>query len=194
LLKEMVLHFVPTVNVDCAHWGGNGLNANRENLNRCWFRNLQPETRCLRRYFQKLKRQGERLDLFLDLHAGGTWRNHVVLRHPEKFYQTSFRKQAAALIQKRHSLLEGLERHAGFRQSDGFEIRFRNCCASDWVKTTFPEAVAMDVEFSTTSYYDPVAKTGKPLDAQSFSWIGEGILKAFRGTFLPKLKTANERQ
>jgi len=178
LLKEMVLYFAPIVNMDCAHWGGNGLNVNKMNTNRCWFKNIQPETIGIRSYFRKLKKKGIDLDYFIDIHAGGTWRNHVILRYPDSFYKKTFRSTSSRLIQKKNQSLKLLEEYAGLRIIDGMDFKFRNCSARDYFRTTYPEAMTFALELGTSSYFDPVKKASRIVDQKSLSVVGEGLIKS----------------
>jgi len=178
LLKKIVIHFIPIVNVDCAHWGGNGSNSNGANLNRHWIKNLEPENEVICQYFENLRKQGINLSLFFDFHGGGVWRNHTVLRYSEEYYAKSFPKIKDELITKSRRALKILEKFAGFRIKDGKELKFRNCSARDYFKVMFPEAIAFDVEFSTTSYFDPIKKCSKVVTQESLKIIGEGFLKA----------------
>ena len=68
VLQTLALHCVPVVNVDCAADGSDGMNMNLRNTNRCWFDDIQPETRCIMTYFDE---QNWEPDFFLDLHSGG---------------------------------------------------------------------------------------------------------------------------
>ncbi|MFH1904447.1 MAG: M14 family zinc carboxypeptidase [bacterium] len=178
LLKEVALYFVPIVNMDCAHWGGNGLNVNKQNTNRCWFKNLQPETIGIRNYFKYLKKQGINLDYFIDIHAGGTWKNHVILRYPDSFYKKPFRSTSSRLIQKKNQALKLLEEYAGLRIIDGMDFGFRNCSARDYFRMTYSEAVTFDLELGTSSYFDPIKKESMIVDQKSLSIVGEGLLKS----------------
>lgn len=178
LLKKIVLYFVPIVNMDCAHWGGNGFNVNKRNTNRCWFEDLQPETVGIRNYFSNLKKQGIDLDFFLDIHAGGTWKNHVILRYPDSFYQETFRSTSSELIQKKNRSLKLLEEYAGLRIIDGMDFGFRHCCAEDYFRMTYPEIVTFTLELGTSSYFDPVEKCSKPFDQNSLEVVGKGIVRA----------------
>ena len=177
-LKKVVLYFIPIVNLDCAHWGGNGLNVNKMNTNRCWFKNLQPETICIRNYFKKLKKQGINLNFFLDVHAGGTWKNHTLLKYPDSFYKKIFPKTFSKLINKKYRALKLLEKYAGLRVIDGADSGFRNCSARDYFTLTYPEAMTFTLELGTSSYFDPIKKETKVVDQNSLKIVGEGLIKS----------------
>ena len=101
------------------------------NTNRCWFKNLQPETIGIRNYFKGLKKQGINLNFFLDVHAGGTFKNHDLLRYPDSFYKGMFPKTFGTLIKGKYRALKLLEKYAGLRVINGRDFAFRNCCAED---------------------------------------------------------------
>ncbi len=79
LLRETVFLFVPILNVDCGFHGGNGVNRNGTNTNRDWVAAGQPEVAGMMSFLKEWMNGGKRIDLALDLHAGGIWKNHTVL-------------------------------------------------------------------------------------------------------------------
>jgi hypothetical protein len=175
LLKRNVYYFVPIVNIDCAVWGSDGLNLNKRNTNRCWFDDIQPETRCVMDYFENLP---HKIDSFVDIHAGGLWRNHTLLRMSPDFFKERFPETSAMLIEKQTRFNKLLEQHAGIRYKDGMDHVFRNCCAKDWFKITYPDCVSCDLELSTCTWFDPRDGKTKPLTQESLSVVGKGFVKA----------------
>ncbi|MFH1904446.1 MAG: M14 family zinc carboxypeptidase [bacterium] len=182
LLKKIVLYFVPIVNMDCAHWGGNGLNVNKMNTNRCWFKNFQPETSSILNYFKKLKSKGIQVDYFIDIHAGGTFKNHPIFTYPSSFYispfvQNIFKGKGQKLIHKKHRALKLLEQYAGLRTIDSHKLHFRQAAARDHFRLAYPEAMTFTLELSTSSYFDPIKKETRVVDQKSLSIVGEGLIK-----------------
>lgn len=175
-LRTLAVHCVPVVNVDCAAHGSDGMNLNLRNTNRCWFDDLQPETRCVIEHFDSCEQAP---DLFLDLHAGGCWRNHTLLRTDPAFLRERFGERGAELVAVQTAVNRLLEEHAGIRCCDGIDFRFRECSARDWFKVRFPDCVACDLELSLCTYFDPVERVTKPVDQQSFDVVGTGLAKAF---------------
>ncbi|MFH1477748.1 MAG: M14 family zinc carboxypeptidase [Verrucomicrobiota bacterium] len=185
ILQKIVLYFVPIVNMDCAHWGGNGSNVNKLNTNRCWFKNFQPETSGILNYFKKLKHKGIKVDYFIDIHAGGTFRNHPLVTYSDNFYigptvQNIFKGKADAqkIIHEKHRALKLLEQYAGLRTIDSFEVNFRRATAHDYFRLAYPEAMAFSLELGTSSYFDPIKKESRIVDQPSLRIVGEGLLKA----------------
>jgi len=127
LLGRGNFYFVPTVNVDCQYYGGNGLNANRHNTNRCWFKNLQPETTACIKYFNALKAAGQRFELAIDIHAGGTFRNHLL------FSMGNGKKArlSAGAARRQETWRDLLEKHAGIRRVDGRIMAQQDLRATD---------------------------------------------------------------
>ena len=170
LLKRAVLHLVPTVNVDCAHYGGNGLNANRRNTNRHWFEDIQPENRAVIDYFQGLQDEGIGMSFALDVHAGGTFRNHVLM----PMGPTAEVPVGEAVLACQEAWLERLERLAGLRRRDGWPLGLRRWRATDW----FFQACGCPsfcLELSTCSCFDPVAGVSKPFDQRALTLLGQRL-------------------
>ena len=176
ILRSLAVHCVPVVNVDCAAYGGDGMNMNLWNTNRCWFENLQPETRCIIEY---LDSDVPAPDLFLDLHAGGCWRNHTLLRIAPEYLRKHFGEEAQEQIDAQTAVNDLLEKHAGIRTVDGMDFRFRRCSARDLFKTRFPNCIACTLELSICTYFDPVEQCTKPVDQRSLGVVGSGLAVAF---------------
>ncbi|MBU8901445.1 MAG: hypothetical protein KOO69_01760 [Victivallales bacterium] len=175
VLKKCVFYCVPTVNVDCAKWGSDGLNLNKLNTNRCWFEDIQPETQCIMKYFDFLPYD---ISLFVDFHAGSGWKNHTLLRMSPDFLKERFGKKSESLVEKYKDFNLLLGKHAGIRYQDGIDHEFRNCCAKDWFKVKYPDAVSCDLELASCSWFDPRDQKTKAVTQDSFDLIGKGIIKA----------------
>ena len=175
LLKKFELHIVPIVNIDCATWGSDGVNLNKRNTNRCWFENIQPETRSVIDYFTTA---AKKIDIFIDIHAGGLWRNHTLLRISPDFLKERFPGTADQLIKKQNNFNHLLEKHAGIRFQDGMDHIFRSCCAKDWFKVNYPDGVSCDLELSTCTWFDPKDKKTKPVTQESLKVVGTGLIQA----------------
>jgi len=175
-LRSLAVHCVPVVNVDCAAHGSDGMNLNLRNTNRCWFDDIQPETQCIMDHFDA---QPWNPDLFLDLHAGGCWRNHTLLRLDPAFIRERFGAHGDDLVARQTAVNELLERHAGMRCVDGIDHQFRECCAKDWFKVRFPDCISCDLELSLCTYFDPVERVTKPVTQHSFDVVGAGLAAAF---------------
>lgn len=172
LLQRLALHIVPTVNVDAAAYGSDGLNLNLFNTNRCWLEDPQPEIEAIKSW---CRREPRRLLLFFDWHAGGTWRNHTLLwfnREVKNKYAPAF---AERLDQRQQTMLELLGRHCGIRPQDGIEHVFRNCCATDWFQVNYPECLPLTIEFSTCSNFDPRVGHTVPVSADTVAMIGRQL-------------------
>jgi hypothetical protein len=173
LLQRVAFHFVPTVNVDCAHYGGNGLNANRRNTNRHWFEDIQPENRAVIDHFLRLREAGVRLDFALDVHAGGTFRNHVLM----PMGPTEEMPVPADVLARQEAWCERLERLAGLRRQDGWPLGLRRWRATDWFFYTFG-CQAFCLELSTCSYFDPEAQASRPFDQRALTQLGRHLAAA----------------
>lgn len=173
LLERVEFHIVPTVNVDCAHYGGNGLNANRLNTNRHWFDGLQPETAACIDYFDRMREQGDGLDFALDFHAGGTFRNHLIF-YPDRAVGSPAPRGVMGRITPWR---EALERHAGFRRCDSRPTTLVQLMAKDYFIRRC-RCPALTVELSTTSYFDPEEGVIRPFSTGMFDVVGRGIARA----------------
>lgn len=200
LLKKMVLHFVPIVNVDCAYWSSSGM-VGGYNPNRCWATNSQmasrditdysghklppdtksqPENRGIKDYFGNLKRRGIGLDMFLDIHAGGTFRNHPIFVRREEAWKTFAGSRAPEMSARHDRLVALLEEHAGLRSVDAAPDWTTDAItASGYFQKTFPQSISLTLELSTSSYFNPVLRKTRVFDQDSLEIVGEGILKAF---------------
>ncbi len=173
LLRAAQFVFVPTVNVDCAHYGGNGLNANQRNTNRHWLVDLQPENRAVEEHIDALRARGLRLELGLDIHAGGIFRNHVLM-HMGGSDEVPVSAEAAAEQEVWRDLLE---EHAGLRREDGRPLAQKRLRATDWLHQE-RGAVAFCLELSTCSFFDPRTQQTREFGQEAFEVLGEGIVAA----------------
>lgn len=173
LLDKIAFHLVPTVNVDCAHYGGNGLNANQRNTNRHWLHDLQPETQAVISYFESFAGDGGALDFALDLHAGGIFRNHLLMHMAA---QEGEELPAKALAQQ-EQWRDWLETHAGLRRADGTGLAIQRLRATDYFLRRFG-CPAFCLELSTCSYFDPEAGVSKPFEQRALQIVGKGLARA----------------
>ena len=184
ILEKMIQHpflldygnfyFVPTVNVDCQHYGGNGLNANRRNTNRCWSRDLQPETIACIKYFNALKAAGQRFELAIDIHAGGTFRNHLLF----SMGNSKKARLSAGAARRQEAWRDLLEKHAGIRRADGRIMAQQDLRATDYFHQVHG-AVAFCLELSTCSYFDPLQKKTRPFGQETFEVLAGGLVNAW---------------
>ena len=176
LLAATSFIFIPTVNVDCAHYGGNGLNAAQRNLNRHWMVDLEPETLAVIDHITSLCADGLELELGIDVHAGGIFRNHVLM-HP-----ADGEVEATGLDAIEH-WRDLLERHAGLRRADGWGLAQNHLRASDWLQQEIG-ATGFCLELSTCSYFDPREGRTREFSADALDLLAEGIVGACEEFFL----------
>lgn len=184
-LRSLALDCVPIVNMDCAAHGSDGMNLNLQNTNRCWFENLQPETRCIIDHYEGCSHPP---DLFLDIHSGGCWRNHTLLRLDPAFLREHFGSDGERLVDEQMAVNRLLERHAGIRCADGVDHVFRECCAKDWFKVRFPDCISCDLELSLCTYFDPIDRVTRPVDQRSLEVAGTGLARAIH-QFASRMRT-----
>lgn len=178
LLASTNFYFVPTMNVDCAHHGGNGMNVNRSNLNRQWLVDLEPETAAVIECFDGLKDRGQSVDLAVDIHAGGIFRNHILMHMGDGEGCTLTRGAKA----EQEVWRDLLERHAGLRRSDGWalaQMRFR---ANDYFHQVHG-TTAFCLEMSSCSWFDPSDGRTKAFSTDTFAAVGEGIARVCEERF-----------
>jgi predicted deacylase len=178
LLEVCRFYFIPTVNVDCAHYGGNGLNADRRNTNRHWFDDVQPENAAVISYFDSLRKRGQRIHLALDVHAGGIFRNHVLMPMGS-VGGTSPSREALA---EQERWLDLLEEHAGLRREDGWPLPQLHLRATDYFHQVHG-AVAFCLELSSCSYFDPKEQRTRPFGTEAFEVLAEGLVGAWEKRF-----------
>ncbi len=178
LLETCVFHFVPTVNVDTQHHGGNGLNINRQNLNRRWLQALEPETQACVSYFDGLRAQGHVLDLAIDIHAGGTFRNHLLFSMGSS-PSVPISAQAEA---KQAGWIDRFEREAGLRRSEGRAMTQQSTRATDYFFQKHG-ATAFCLELSTCSYFDPTSGCTRPFGTEAFPTLAQGLARACSDAF-----------
>ena len=178
LLAARQFHFVPTLNVDCAHYGGNGLNLNLRNTNRHWFDDVQPENATAIGYFDRLRAAGQTIDFAVDVHAGGVFKNHVLM-HMEPGDAFAPSKQALAEQEVWRDLLE---RHAGLRRADGCGLPQLKLRASDYFHQIHG-CPAFCLELSTCSYFDPQEQRTRAFGVRAFDCLADGLVKAWEERF-----------
>ncbi|MEA3403121.1 MAG: M14 family zinc carboxypeptidase [Armatimonadota bacterium] len=178
LLAACTFYLVPTVNVDCAHFGGNGLNASQRNLNRHWFEQSQPENAAVIEMLEELRAAGQRIDLGIDMHAGGVFRNHVLMHMAEGDGATV----GEGLEREQERWRDLLERHAGLRRADGRPLAQQRLRATDYLHQRCG-CVAFCLEMSSCSYFDPHQGRTRAFDMESFEVLGTGIAAACRDQF-----------
>ncbi len=174
LLAAANFYFVPTVNVDCSHYGGNGLNANRRNNNRHWFSDIQPENAAVIGYFDRLKKAGQSIDFAVDIHAGGIFKNHVLMQMGAS---DEFSPTQEALAEQ-ETWRDLLERHAGLRRQDGWALPQLKLRASDYFHQVHG-CTAFCLELSTCSYFDPADEETKAFGIEAFETLAEGLVRAW---------------
>ena len=174
LLEQCNFYFVPTVNVDCAHYGGNGLNANQRNTNRHWVEEIQPENAAVIEYFDGLKGRGQSIDFAMDIHAGGIFKNHVLMSMGDSDEVKVTRKARA----EEGVWLDLLEEHAGLRRQDGRPLHQVRLRATDYFHQGHG-ATAFCLELSTCSYFDPDEKRTKAFGPEAFDKIAAGLVQAW---------------
>jgi len=178
LLESCTFYFVPTVNVDCAHYGGNGMNANGLNTNRQWFEDIQPENAAVINYLDGLTAKGQSIEFAMDIHAGGTFKNHVLMTMgSSEVCQVG--EEAQARQEQWASLLEG---HAGLRQEDGWPLAQQRLRATDYFHQTHG-ATAFCLEMSSCSYFDPQTQRTKGFDMMAFDLLADGLVSAWQEGF-----------
>jgi len=164
------LYLVPTVNVDCAHYGGNGLNQNRRNTNRHWMEDIQPENAAVIGHFDALRQKGQSIDFALDIHAGGIFRNHVLMPMGPGEGATPTEES----LSRQERLLDLLERHAGLRREDGWALPQMRLRATDYFHQRFG-CPALCLEISSCSYFDPAESRTKAFGTDAFEVLARGL-------------------
>jgi len=170
LAESCNFYLIPTVNVDCAHYGGNGLNANLRNTNRHWAQDVQPETAAVIAHFDALELAGQSIDFALDIHAGGIFRNHVLMPMAPGEGATP----DAEAIARQERLLDLLEEHAGLRRRDGWPLPQMRLRATDYFHQTHG-CPAFCLEISSCSYFDPETGRTWAFDLHAFDLLARGL-------------------
>ena len=192
LMKRIVLYFIPIVNVDCAHYGTDGLNAARINTNRRWLRDLTPETKAIRDYFIALFDHGMVPDIAVDMHAAAGFgnfefvgykpdrdmREYAECEHPDGLRER-FPDIGEELVREQERFQECLERHAGIRRADACYQGFRDGYARDFFKMRFPRCRACTLELCSTSYFDPQTQSTRLTNQHTFQVVAVGLMNAF---------------
>lgn len=188
LRETITLYAVPPVNMDAAVSGSDGWNGEGWNTNRCWFKDLQPETIAVEQF---LVNSGIDPDLMIDWHAGGVWRGHSVLWFSEEIIEKYAGQNTSSAISGRDYLLKLLEDECGFRKTENYSIPFRNCCAHDWFQVHFPKAVSITVELSVTTCFDPEKQHYIKVDQDSIIRCGRAMANVLSAMRIRKQKSSN---
>ncbi|MFA7159087.1 MAG: M14 family zinc carboxypeptidase [Kiritimatiellia bacterium] len=181
IMSKCVFHLVPTVNVDCAHYGGNGCNASDRNTNRHWTDGIQPENKAVIDYLQSLKEKRYKVGLAIDFHAGGCWRNAVTFYHGSK----EDAKLGNDLLESQQVWLKAFEQHAGIRIQESCSMSCGRGYAIERVIDMF-NAPAFLVELSLASYFDPDLKETRVFSQDCLGMVGRGIARAIAGHLIKK--------
>lgn len=173
LLRDAVFLMVPIVNVDCCAHAGSGMNANRVNTNRDWVTAAQPEVAGIKAFLQEWLAGGRSIDLALDFHAGGAWKNHVVLAIDEASAAGAASPDWFAAQER---FLAALEAHTGIGREDAQHRAF--------IAGTFAQALADEygvlalcVEFSHMTYRDLDGST-RPVTQAHLESLGPKLVRA----------------
>ena len=175
LLRSTVFLLVPIVNVDCCFHGGSGMNMNRVNTNRDWTRCEQPEVAGLKAFLDEWLARGQTLDLALDFHAGGAWKNHVALAIDEA---SAGQGLPPGWFEAQERFVSALESHTGIGREDA---QYRT-----FIEGTFAHALptqhgvlALCVEFSHMTYRD-LAGCTRTVTQDHLEALGPGLVEACR--------------
>jgi hypothetical protein len=121
-------------------------------------------------YFARLREGGVTVSFALDVHAGGTFRNHILMpMGPSAEVPVS---EAVLTLQE-----SWLERLAGLRRRDGWALGLWRWRASDWFFQTFG-CPSFCLELSTCSYFDPLEQVTKPFDQRALTLLGQRLAVA----------------
>ena len=174
LLRTTIFLLVPIVNVDCCHYGGSGMNLNRINTNRDWLEGTQPEVAGLKSFLDDWIAGGRTLDLALDFHAGGAWKNHVVLAVDEN----AAAPVRASWYEEQERFISALESHTGIGREDAHYRAF--------IEGTFAHALptqhrvlALCIEFSHMTYRDRSGAT-RAVTQEHLAALGPQLIEACR--------------
>ena len=178
LLRGTVFLLVPIVNVDCCFHGGSGMNLNRVNTNRDWCSAEQPEVAGLKSFLDDWIATGHTLDLALDFHAGGAWKNHVVLAIDEK---TASDRLPPGWFAAQERFMSALQSRTGIGREDA---QYRS-----FIEGTFAHALpaqhgalALCIEFSHMTYRD-LAGCTRTVTQDHFEALGPQLVEACRDAF-----------
>ena len=174
LRERFTLYAVPPLNMDAAVSGGDGWNALGWNTNRCWFENIQPETRAVEEF---LLQSGLKPDLLIDWHSGGVWKGHSVLYYNDEIIGQHAGDKAEKMIALNRQFRSLLEKECGFRHSEQYDFPYRNYCAHDWFQLHFPESVSVTIELSVTTCFDPEKNHYIKVDQESLYCYGSGMIR-----------------
>lgn len=118
------------------------------------------------------------VDFAVDIHAGGIFRNHILMHMGDGEGCTVTR--AANVEQEVWRDL--LERHAGLRRSDGWALAQMRLRANDYFHQVHG-ATAFCLELSSCSWFDPTDGHTKAFSTNTFAAVGAGIARACEERF-----------
>ena len=179
LLEACTFYFVPVVNVDGAWYGSNGLNANGRNTNRHWLVEVQPENQAVIDYFNHLRDIGQSIDFAMDIHAGGIFKNHVLMHMVDGEGATLTQTEQAA----QETWRDLLEQHAGLRRADGWGLAQLKLRATDYFHLAHM-CQAFCLEISSCSYFDPADRKTKVFGPEAFGVLAEGFVETWEQQFV----------
>jgi hypothetical protein len=182
LLDACTFYFVPTVNVDGAYYGSNGANAAGRNTNRHWLTELQPETKAVIDHFNNLRDMGQSIDFAVDIHAGGIFKNHVLMHMGDGEGATLSDAEKA----EQESWRDLLEQYAGLRRADGWALAQLKLRATDYFHQVHM-CQAFCLEVSSCSYFDPADQKTKVFTTDAFGILAEGFVKTWEQQFVGRI-------
>jgi len=161
--RGIVFHLIPMVNPDGAFEGNCRYNTNGEDLNNIWLDDGvgQPEVNCIRDWLKKRRREGLKLDLFLDIHS-----------HSQKWPSNT-------IIWKRETPAD----FVNLLNQNGFPTDSRvseSSSAAAHVAGVFEEAFCGTVEMTQSHLGD-----GRYLDVEDYRKFGAGTVTSI-SAFLSK--------
>ncbi len=180
LLEHCNFYVVPTVNVDCQHYGGGGMNAHQRNTNRHWMVDLEPENLACVEYFNALKGMGQKIDFAVDIHAGGVFRNHLLMPMGPGGLPPFSEEQT----RQQEQWMDNLEQYAGLRKMESRVLEQQNLRATDYFHQVHG-AVAFCLELSTCSYYDPARHSSRPFGPEAFDVLAMGLIRTWEVMLYP---------
>ncbi|MBR4664401.1 MAG: hypothetical protein IKO93_11060 [Lentisphaeria bacterium] len=177
LRDEFSLFAVPVVNMDAVYGGSDGWNGAGWNTNRCWFKDIQPETRAVEDFLMK---SGIKPQLLIDWHSGGHWRGHSVLYFDDATIRKYAGDAARSVIARQNHFRGLLEKECGFHRNEQYSFPFRGCCAHDWYQVHFPDAVSITIELAVTTCFDPEKGRYVKMDQDSLACCGDAMVRVLK--------------
>jgi predicted deacylase len=172
LRRGAVFLLVPIVNVDCGHHGGSGMNLNRVNTNRDWLRGEQPEVAGLKAFLDDWLARGQTLDLALDFHSGGAWKNHVSLA----IDRTNAETAGPGWYDRQERFLSALEAHTGIGREDAHYGPFIAGTFAHALSTR-SRVLALCIELSHMTHRDLSGAT-RPVTQEHLESLGPRLVAA----------------